>query len=318
MNEPLQPGLPERQFPHPLQHRIFFAPNGLLRPIWRVVFFIIVAPVVTFAGLYGLKALVAVVPAFGTEAFHIGSTISRLVFNTVLLLVTALFTRVFDRRGYHTLGLWFYPGWAKEAALGVLCGAGVIAAVIGGMVAARGAVYHGWGEAIHLWGQFGGTAVYVLLAAASEEIVFRGYAFQRLLDSIGRLGAILVLSALFGAAHLNNPGQPTAISAANTALAGVLLAVAYLKTRGLWLPLGLHWAWNFFLGPVFGLPVSGFTLTFQPYLFNAEVSGPAWLTGANYGPEGSILLTGVCVVAIVWLWRSRRISPSPAMAEVLK
>jgi len=116
-------------------------------------------------------------------------------------------------------------------------------------------------------------------------------------------------------AHLGNPGS-TALGTANTVLAGILLAVAYLKTKGLWLPTGLHWAWNYFLGPIFALPVSGGK--FEPSLLQVAVSGPQWLTGGNYGPEASIVLTIVCTVAIVGLWKAPWISPSPAMQDVLK
>jgi len=119
---------------------------------------------------------------------------------------------------------------------------------------------------------------------------------------------------LFGFAHLGNPSA-TPLSTANTVLAGVLLAAAYLKTRALWLPIGLHWAWNFLMGPVLGLPVSGYRLGGLP---GARVSGPEWLTGGTYGPEGSVVLTVVCAVATVWLWRSRSVAPSTAMQQALQ
>jgi membrane protease YdiL (CAAX protease family) len=266
----------------------------------------------------GLDALIPWIPALRSETLRFGSNIQYLLTNAVLLLVTAFFIRAFDRRSFRTLGLWFYAGWAKEAALGVCCGGALIAATVGGIVASGGAYYPGLaGDFLDFIFKGSATAVFVLLAAAAEEIAFRGYAFQRLVDSIGQFGAVLAVSALFGVAHIQNPAS-TPLSTANTALAGVLLAVAYLKTRGLWLPLGLHWAWNFFLGPVFGLPISGYTHIFQPYLLKAQVGGPAWLTGAQYGPEGSIILTGACIAAIVWVGRTKSIFASPAMAEVLK
>jgi len=84
----------------------------------------------------------------------------------------------------------------------------------------------------------------MLLAAVFEEVAFRGYAFQRMVDAAGPIVAAAVFSGLFGALHLSNPSA-TPLSTANTALAGVLFSLAYLKTRGLWLPIGLHWAWNF-------------------------------------------------------------------------
>jgi hypothetical protein len=304
--------------PQLLGQRIFLGLDGLLRPIWRVVLFIFVAGFALTGASKGLYALMPWIPALRSDTLRFGSNFRYLVINAALLLVTAFFIRVFDRRSFRTLGLWNYEGWAKEAALGVCIGGALIAATVGGIVASHGAFYPGLGSDWLDWLYRGGaTAIFVLLAAAAEEIAFRGYAFQRLVDSIGRLGAVLAVSALFGVAHIQNPSS-TPLSTANTALAGVLLAVAYLKTRGLWLPLGLHWAWNFLLGPVFGLPVSGFTSVFQPYLLKAQVGGPAWLTGAQYGPEGSIVLTAACIAAIVWLARTKSVFASPAMAEVLR
>lgn len=304
--------------PQPLWQRIFLGADGLLRPIWRVVVFIFVAGIALTATSQGLGALVLFIPVLGSETLRIGSNMQYLLSNAALLLVTALFIRVFDRRSFRTLGLWFYAGWGKEAAMGVFCGGALIAATVGGIVASGSAYYLGLANGLVSWILSGTvTAIFVLQAAAAEEIAFRGYAFQRLVDSVGQLGAVLVLSALFGVAHLKNPSA-TPLSTANTALAGVLLSLAYLKTRGLWLPIGLHWAWNFFLGPVFGLPVSGFTRVFQPFLLKAHVAGPEWLTGSTYGPEGSILLTVACIAAIVWLARTKSVFPSPAMEEVLK
>ncbi len=315
MNKTSLPAQPSLQ---PLGQRIFLGEDGLVRPIWRVVLFVFIAYLSLTGASKGLYALMPFVPALRSDTLRFGGNVQYLLSNGALLLVTAFFIRVFDRRSFRTLGLWFYAGWAKEAALGVCCGGALIAATVGGIVASGGAYYAGLaGDFVDFIFNGSITAIFVLLAAAVEEIAFRGYAFQRLVDSIGRLGAVLAVSALFGVAHIQNPAV-TPLSTANTALAGVLLAVAYLKTRGLWLPLGLHWAWNFFLGPVFGLPVSGYTDVFRPYLLKAQVGGPAWLTGAQYGPEGSIILTGACITAIVWLARTKSVFASPAMAEVLK
>src|SRR2546430_16785770 len=108
----------------------------------------------------------------------------------------------------------------------------------------------------------------------------------------------------------------TPLSTANTTLAGVLFSLAYLKTRGLWLPIGLHWAWNFTMGPILSLPVSG--MRFGPTLLRSQLTGAKWLTGGAYGPEGGAVTTVVCVAAIFWLARTQRFAPSPAMEEALK
>jgi hypothetical protein len=96
-----------------------------------------------------------------------------------------------------------------------------------------------------------------------------------------------VASALFAAAHLGNPNAGGVLSWAffNTIAIGVLLAVAYLRTRTLWFPFGIHFGWNFALGFVFGLPVSG--LSDFSVLVHGSIRGRRWLTGGAYGLENS-------------------------------
>jgi hypothetical protein len=113
---------------------------------------------------------------------------------------------------------------------------------------------------------------------------------------------VTVASALFAAAHLGNPNASGVLSWAffNTIAIGVLLAVAYLRTRTLWLPFGIHFGWNFALGFVFGLPVSG--LSDFSVLVSGSVRGRQWLTGGSYGLENggavAILLALSLLVAL--------------------
>ena len=153
----------------------------------------------------------------------------------------------------------------------------------------------------------------LMAAAADEELIFRGYPFQRLVEVAGPVLAVVVVSALFGAAHLRNPFQNW-ISTLNTALVGVLLAICYLRTRALWLPLGIHFAWNFVQGFVLGMPVSG--VTFHHGILQAKISGPFWLTGGAYGPEGSILSLGVIAAGTVYFFVSRQIFTTGEMQRL--
>jgi membrane protease YdiL (CAAX protease family) len=150
--------------------------------------------------------------------------------------------------------------------------------------------------------------IFVMLAATFEELAFRGYAFQRLIEALGPVAATLLSSLLFGLAHYQNP-QATLLGALNTALAGVVLALAYLRTRGLWMPIGLHIGWNVLLGIVFAFPVSGYRLAATG--LEARLAGPAWLTGGGFGPEGSVVLTVVAALAVLVLGRLRGLAASP-------
>jgi membrane protease YdiL (CAAX protease family) len=143
--------------------------------------------------------------------------------------------------------------------------------------------------------------VFLAVAAASEEALFRGYPFQTFVRSGLAWFAIVLTSALFGAVHLLNP-EPNWISTVNTILAGIWFAIAYLKTRDLWLVTGMHFMWNWMQGALFGIEVSGFTdLAAVPLLREID-SGPAWLTGRTYGIEGGVAATIALVVSMVVLY----------------
>jgi hypothetical protein len=153
------------------------------------------------------------------------------------------------------------------------------------------------------------------VAAMAEEVAFRGYPFQRLVDGIGPIGGIVLLSFFFGAIHLGNP-HASLWGFLNTIEIGAFLAVSYLRTRSLWMPWGIHFGWNLTLGMLLGLPVSGineFTVAVQ-----GTAVGPDWLTGGSYGIEAS--LTGTLVVAasfLVLLRLTPARDPAPAPAPEL-
>jgi uncharacterized protein len=143
----------------------------------------------------------------------------------------------------------------------------------------------------------------LLVAALAEEAIYRGYPFQRLIDAVGPVMATLLASAAFGLRHLANPDSSLA-STLVTVLAGWLLALAYLRTRALWLPWGLHFAWNASMGILFGLPISGLRI-FSPVI-STNPHGPIWLTGDGYGPEGSAVAAIVLLLslgALMWVTR---------------
>lgn len=217
-----------------------------------------------------------------------------------LLLESWLFLAAGDGREFQSLGLSFRPGWFNEFSAGLGTGAALMGAVTVIMVLAQAVKYTGMAnDSSGRITPLAAAGLFLLLAAALEEIGFRGYAFQRLVDATGALGAVLISSFLFGLGHFGNPSA-TLLSTANTALAGAVMALGYLRTRGLWFPIGLHFAWNFVLGPLASFPVSGIGLI---SLFKMQIAGPIWLTGGDYGPEGSVILTVVCLGGIVLLGR---------------
>ncbi len=170
--------------------------------------------------------------------------------------------------------------WARGAALGW---AGIVACVLpvaltGGMLVTTGS---------HDAGAIGATLIdllTLLLAALADEVLFRGYPFQRLMEATGPALAAILMTVLFTLGRGGGTGASPA-SILVTMLLGFLLAMAYLRTRALWVGWGFHFAWTASTAVLFGLPVSGLT-EFSP-VFSTYTSGPAWLTGGGYGPEGS-------------------------------
>ncbi|MFL6228909.1 MAG: CPBP family intramembrane glutamic endopeptidase [Pyrinomonadaceae bacterium] len=216
--------------------------------------------------------------------------------------------RLFDGVPYRALGWSRHRGWLRDLALGTLFGCAALAFAT--LVASVAGGFHfslapeGFGAAFAKT-FFGAVFVYVLLAAA-EEVIFRGYPLQTLMRSLPFAVALLPSSALFAAAHLGNPNvRAPAFTFINTVLAGVWLAVAFWRTRSLWLPLGLHWSWNWAMGSVLGLPVSGITSLTRAPLVRAADAGPAWLTGGAYGIEGGAACTAALIVATVFVWKTR-------------
>jgi membrane protease YdiL (CAAX protease family) len=173
--------------------------------------------------------------------------------------------------------------------------------------------------------EFVGAVLLFFLVGVFEEVFFRGIMFRLLEQWLGTWLALGLTSLQFGFAHFHNPGATWASTVGITLEAGVLLAAAFVVTRNLWAPIGLHWAWNLFEGPVFGTPVSGMDL---PHLLHPVLSGPALWTGGAFGPEAGlicmfvggaagILLMGVAVrrgrtFTPAWLRRLLRMSRPPS------
>lgn len=161
--------------------------------------------------------------------------------------------------------------------------------------------------------------------AVFEELLSRAIVFRLLERSLGTWAALSMSSLLFGLAHLPGSGAG-ALSAANAVVAGAFFGAAYLATRRVWLCIGLHAGWNFTLGHVFSIAVSGHPGTAG--LLAGHLEGPAWLTGGTYGLEASILTLVVLLGAGTWLlvraiaartlvaWRPRVAPTGRAVSQV--
>jgi len=217
---------------------------------------------------------------------------------------------------FRSLGCTPHRGWFKNFGFGSALGAATLflaaflATVTRGIhfrfdVAGERAI----GETLAL------SALLFVFTAAAEEILFRGYLLQTLTRAQLAWLGVLLTSVPFAAVHLNNPHAVPGFTFVNTALAGVWLAAAYLRTRSLWLPLGLHWAWNWAQASLLGLPVSGIERIAPAPLLQAMNTGPDWLTGGAYGIEGGAACTVALLISTLVIWRTKLFTVADVASE---
>lgn len=194
-----------------------------------------------------------------------------------------------------------------ELSLGIVVGTLLVAGIVGVMflLGIYKPISHSSGSDLLL------AAGTLFFAAVTEELIFRSYALNVLEKHWGTIAAVIISSAGFGFAHmLNDAGGSTVQSKLLFCTflsleAGVSLAACYVFTRRLWMPIGAHWMWNFFEGPVFGTHVSG--ADFGQSLVTAKMQGPMLLTGGKFGPEGSVICLVLGTMAgVVLLYLSKK------------
>lgn len=293
---------------------IFFNQAERLRSGWRFAIFSL-SFIVLGAILGG--AVTAFFLATPVD-FSPGTLLFILVNSTVSLFVALflgwLWGRVLEDLPFRALGAWFTKNWLKDLVWGLIFGAFALAlacliAVVFGGLSFQFNQAHGT-AAILL--TLGVSAAVFTVAAAFEEALFRGYILQTFARAHLAWLAIILTSVFFAFAHYNNPGA-TVFSIINTGLAGVWLGVAYLKTRTLWFPFGVHLAWNWVQGAFFGIEVSGLqNLITAPFLREID-AGPIWLTGENYGIEGGVACTIALIVSTAAIWFAPFLKPTEEM-----
>lgn len=164
------------------------------------------------------------------------------------------------------------------------------------------ALFGGWQHVS--WGSIGfiGTAGLTASVAVAEETLFRGVLFRIMEERTGTVIAMVVSSLLFGLTHMVNVSATLWGTLSIALTGGFLITAAYIVTRSLWLPIGLHFAWDFTHAGIFGAALSG-SDTLPDSLLYVTLSGPSVLTGGTFGPEASLLALLVCLVPTIYLLR---------------
>lgn len=267
-------------------------------------------PAAAALGLLGLTLVFNIGGAVGT-VLSLSQTVTTLLRQLLGIVAALALVWFIDRRRLRDIGVGFGRQWQRDLVVGIAIGAAMVGTVVAVLLATGLAT-------VDPTGLDGSTAVALLQAvgfftgvAVLEELIFRGYLLSNITEGLSgytdtdtaTVVAIVVTSLLFGLGHAGN-GQEL-LGLVNISLAGLLFGFTYATTTRLAVPIGIHFAWNFGLGPVFGFAVSGNVQ--RTALFRTEITGSALLTGGSFGPEGGIvMLTGLLVatgVFAAWIHR---------------
>jgi membrane protease YdiL (CAAX protease family) len=282
-----------------LRREIFFTKNGTLRAIWRGLLFVAVSIVALFAASVFVAMLNSAAASVGVRL-----VVHPLVHPLGFLAAHVFMLRTIDRKG------WSYVWLGRDAArppklvAGLALGALAVALPVGvllstGLLTVADAADGAWWSAALL-----ATAV-LLPSAFAEELFARGYIFALLREAAGWKAALAVCSIGFGVVHVANPGANWQ-SLSVVVLAGFFLGAIVLVTGSLYAATLAHFAWNWFIAAVLHMPVSGVPVVGAPD-YRVVETGPDWLTGGSWGPEGGLAAgLGLSVGLIYLSWSARR------------
>jgi len=238
----------------------------------------------------------------GTQTFFaslIGSnSLLLLLVGMVVTIGVALgayftFVRAIEKRPVTELST---SGALRELGLGVLVGTGLFTAVIALLWLLGYYTVTGSNSLANVWPMLTLAAT----TAVFEELLFRGILFRIIEEPLGTWLDLAFSALLFGILHLGNPNATLWAATAIAIEAGILLAAGYMFTRRLWLVIGIHFAWNFVQGGIFGVAVSG---NEGAGVLQSSLSGPVLLSGGAFGAEGSIFAVMFCLAAGLYFVR---------------
>jgi membrane protease YdiL (CAAX protease family) len=219
-------------------------------------------------------------PVFALTGEIEKSLLSTLLTVPIVYFSYVLYVRYFEKRPAIELA---GPGGLKDLGGGVLLGMGLFIATIGSIWSLGYYKVTGFNEWTVMIPAFSAAVI----AGFMEEILVRGIVFRIMEEGLGTWLSLGISASLFGFLHLKNPNATILSGVAIALTAGILLASAYILTRRLWLAIGLHFAWNFTQGGIFGVAVSG---TNSKGLLDAQLTGPDLLSGGPFGAEDSIFV----------------------------
>ena len=294
-------GDPGRQPEKPFLGVVFIGPNGL-RAGWRLSIYIVLLVIFREVLVLALQHIHALQRYFASapsgELAPVGLIVSECVV-TFIVLAAAWIMSLIEKRPFGEYGMPLSEAFGKRFWEGMLWGIVTISLVIG-LIAAVGAYSFGplalAGSAIFrnavLW------LIGFFLVGVFEEFAFRGYMQYTLGSGIGFWPAAAILSALFAAVHLNNPGEGI-VGALSVVVIAIFFCLTLRRTGNLWFAIGLHCSFDWGETFVYSVPNSGTTTAGA--LSHSSLHGARWITGGAVGPEGSIFCF-LCVALLFLLF----------------
>jgi uncharacterized protein len=242
-----------------------------------------------------IRALILVIVYTGLSALWSNFVWSPELWFSVSFVLSFLLVfacrKFIDRRSFESLGFHFHHLY-PDAVIGLALGTFLVctgALVLYYMDKIR------WTDIVYSPNDFFFSFVLLTMIAFSEELIFRGYVLKNLMKSFNKWIALFISAMLFSIVHYSNLGIPS-LGLVNTFLGGLVLGIAYIITRSLWLPIFFHQSWNFVQGPLLGFNVSG--LSFES-IMSIETNGSPMLTGGEYGFEGSVICSFLLFIALI-------------------
>jgi uncharacterized protein len=286
----------------PVIHTIFLGPNGI-RAGWRLLIFILLFQALgrglSFV-LHHIPAVRAFMQSHPTDVFTAYGLIFQEGLTAFLLVASVLVMMKIEKRSFSDYYLPLSEAFGKRFWQGIPYGLAMLTLLLVVIAALHGFSLGGLAISGAEAAKYGALyGIGFLLVGFFEEFSFRGYMQATLGSGIGFWPAAILLSLLFGAIHLPNPGEAK-IGAFMAGSFGLLAAFSLQRTGNLWFAIGMHAAWDWAETYFYGVPDSG--LLAQGHLLNSSFHGPSWLTGGSVGPEGSVFVFLVLLLAAAGIY----------------
>lgn len=293
--------------PRSILAQIFLSPSERrLRAGWRLVLQSLLLLVILSIISIGV-VIVTLFLGLDLNALPPLSLVNLLPTALSMTLAVWIARRLLDRRSLVSLGFSVGPRTLADLAVGFLIPGVMMGAIYLLEIGLGWVRFDGWAWQSVPAGQVVLGLLSGLLGFAvvgyQEELLSRGYHLQNVRDGMGLGWGLLVSSGIFALMHLGNPNVTWYTTLPGLLVAGYFLAYGWVRTRQLWLSIGLHVGWNFFEGTVFGFPVSGIDLV---GLIRQTPTGPVAFTGGPFGPEAGLILVPAMAVGVALVWRYTR------------